>query len=243
MKKLVVIDSGNIMFKSIFAFRTNSQVPAVYTYFRMIISYLKKLGVTIDDEVIIAQDFGSWRKAIDPLYKAQRREFRESKEDSSFWDEMFKEFNDFIPKLEICLPWKFIKIYKCESDDVASVAVRYIDAEEKILVSSDEDWQMLCSIPNVKVFSPYTKKFKLIKNPEKILLKKIQGDKSDNLLEAPKNEVEFEKRKLIVDLLNLPPYIEIPIKEALFNTVPRNLYLNKIPFHSCRSEIQKLYNL
>jgi len=243
MSKLIVIDSGNIKFKAIFAFRNNSTVPVVYTYFRMIISYLKKLGAALDDEVIIAEDFGSWRKAIDSNYKAQRRELREEKEDKSFWDEMWKEFNDFLPKIDQALPWKVCKIYNCESDDVASVAVRFLDADEKILVSSDEDWAILCSIPNVKIFSPYSKKFKIVNNPEAILLKKIKGDKSDNLLEAPKTEEEFEKRKLIVDLLHLPPYIELPIKEALLKAPKKNLYLHKIPFHSCKLEIKKLYNL
>ena len=158
VKKLVVIDSGNIMHKAIFAFRNNSQVPCVYTYFRMMIGYLKKIGVTLDDRVVIAEDYGSWRKEIDKEYKAQRKAFREDKESADWWKEVYGEFNIFIPKLEACLPWNFIKIYKMEADDIASCAIRFIDAEEKILISSDEDWQMLCTFPNVKVFCPYTKK-------------------------------------------------------------------------------------
>jgi hypothetical protein len=149
----------------------------VYTYFKMIISYLKKLGTTLEDKILVCQDFGSWRKAVDKEYKAQRKEFRESFMPNWWWDKTYKEFNDFIPKLENSLPFYFPKIYKCEADDLASVAIRFIDAEDKILISSDEDWQMLCSIPNTKIFSPYTKAFKIIKNPEKILLKKIKGDK------------------------------------------------------------------
>lgn len=243
MNKLVVIDSGNIMHKAIFAFRNNSQCPAVYTYLRMIVGYLRRIGVTLEDRIIIAEDFGTWRKTIDPMYKAQRKEFRESKEDKSFWDELYGEFNKFIPKLEECLSWNFVKIYHVESDDIASVAVRFIEAKEKILVSSDEDWQMLCTIPNVKVFSPYSKKYKIIKNPEKILLKKIKGDVSDNLLEAPKNEAEYERRKMIVDLLHLPEFIESSIKEQLLNLPIKNLYLNKIPFKSCREAIKQLYNI
>jgi len=242
-KKLVVIDSGNIMHKAIFAFRNNSQVPCVYTYFRMMIGYLKKIGVTLDDKIIIAEDFGTWRKDIDKNYKAQRKDFRESKEDASWWAEVYKEFNDFIPKLEECLPWNFVKIYKMEADDVASIAIRYLEAEEKILISSDEDWQMLCVIPNVKVFSPYSKKFKIIKNPEKILLKKIKGDVSDNLLEAPKTEVEFEKRKMIVDLIHLPIHIEQIIRPVIETLPIKNLYLGKIPFRTCREEVRKLYKL
>jgi len=241
--KLIIIDNGNIMHKAIFAFRRDGCVPATYTYLRMIISYLKKIGITLEDKVVMAEDFGSWRKDIDKEYKAQRKAFRESKEDADWWTEMYGEFNDFIPKLEMCLPWNFIKIYKMESDDIASMVVRYLEADEKILVSSDEDWQQLCVIPNVKVFSPYTKKYKIIKNPEKILLKKIKGDVSDNLLEAPKTEAEFEKRKMIVDLIHLPVHIENIIKPVIETLPIKNIALNKIPFRTCREEIRKLYKL
>jgi hypothetical protein len=176
-------------------------------------------------------------------YKAQRKAFRESKEDSDWWAEMYKEVNEFAIKLEQCLPWNFVKIYKMESDDIASVVVRFIEADEKILVSSDEDWQQLCVIPNVKVFSPYTKKYKIVKNPEKILLKKIKGDVSDNLLTVPKTEAEWEKRKMIVDLISLPQHIEQIIRPVIETLPIKNLYINKIPFYTCREEIRKLYKL
>jgi hypothetical protein len=243
MSKLVIIDNGNIMHKAIFAFRNNSQCPATYTYLRMIIGYLKKIGVTLDDRIVVADDFGSWRKGIDPLYKQQRKAFRESKESADWWSEMYKEFNEFFEKLDNCLPFNRIKIYKMESDDIASMAVRYLEADEKILISSDEDWQMLCVLPNVKVFSPYTKKYKIIKNPEKILLKKIKGDVSDNLLEAPKTEAEFEKRRMIVDLIHLPVHIEQIIKPVIETLPIKNIALNKVPFRTCREAIRSLYGL
>jgi 5'-3' exonuclease len=243
MKKLIVLDWGNITHRAIFAFRNNSQVPFTYTMLRMVIGYLKKIGVTLEDRIVIAEDFGSWRKDIDKEYKAQRKAYRESKEDSQWWAEVYKEANEFTVKLDQCLPWNFIKIYKMEADDVASMAIRYLEADEKILISSDEDWQMLCVIPNVKVFSPYTKKFKIIKNPEKILLKKIKGDISDNLLEVPKTEAEFVKRKMIVDLLHLPSHIEQILRQEIEKLPIKNVYLRKIPFRSCQEEIRKLYKL
>ena len=243
MKKLVVLDWGNITHRAIFAFRNNSQVPFTYTMLRMVIGYLKRIGVTLDDKIVVAEDFGSWRKEIDKEYKAQRKAFRESKEDANWWAEVYKESNEFTKKLELCLPWNFIKIYKMESDDIASMAVRFIEADEKILISSDEDWQQLCVMPNVKIFSPYTKKFKIIKNPEKVLLKKIKGDISDNLLQAPRTEAEFEKRRMIVDLIHLPEHIENLIKPVIETLPLKNIYLNKIPFRTCRTEIAKLYHL
>ena len=130
-----------------------------------------------------------------------------------------------------------------ESDDIASVTIRYLEADEKIMISSDEDWAQLCVLPNTKIFSPHTKKFKIIKNPEKILLKKIKGDISDNLLEVPKTEAEFEKRRMIVDLIHLPQHIEAIIRPVIETMPIKNLYLGKIPFRICREEIRKLYKL
>jgi 5'-3' exonuclease len=209
----------------------------------MVIGYLKKIGITLNDKIICAEDYSSWRKEICKEYKAQRKEFRESKMEASKWAEFYEKFNELMPKLDKCLPWYFIKIYKMEADDIVSCAVRFIDAEEKIIISSDEDWQMLCSIPNVKLFSPYKKKFIEVKNPEKILLKKIKGDVSDNLLTVPKTEAEWEKRKMIVDLINLPIHIDNIIRPIIETLPIKNLYINKIPFRSCREEIIKLYKL
>ena len=243
MSKLIIIDWGGVTHRAIFAYRNNRQVPFTYTMLRMCIGYLKKIGTNLDDKIIIAEDFSSWRKDIDREYKAQRKAFRESKEDAGFWAEVYKQANEFTDKLDMCLPWSFIKIYKMEADDIASMAVRYLDAEEKILISSDADWEQLCIIPNTKIFSIHTKKFKIVKNPEKILLKKIHGDISDNLLTVPKNEAEYEKRRMIVDLINLPQHIEAIIKPVIDTLPIKNLYINKVPFRTCQVELKKLYKL
>ncbi len=274
MNKLVVIDSGNVMHKAIFAYiaQYKSEIKKIMdskdcteeeadnildkkvkrrevfllnpisTYLRMIIGYLKKIGVTLEDTVIVAEDYGSWRKDIDKNYKAQRADYRESKMEKSKWNTLYKKFNDFISQLDECLPWHFIKLYKLEADDIASAAIRHLDNyEEKILITSDEDWEMLCALPNVKMFSPYTKKFKITKNPAGILAKKIKGDISDNLKEEPKTEAEWDKRKLIVDLLHLPLFVEQIVKPVLETLPMKNLYIKKIPNKKCREEMQKLY--
>jgi len=243
MPKVIVIDGGNYLSRSIFAFRNNYSIPATYTYCRMLIGYLKKVGMTSEDKVIIAQDYGkSWRKGIDPNYKLQRKGKREEIETKEWWEEIYKEFNNFFPKLESALPWHFLKIYRIESDDIASVASRYYKDKEVILCSSDKDWEMLLSFPNVKLFSPISKKFKNVPNPMKVLLEKIQGDISDNLLDKPTSEKEFETRKKIVNLLELPLEIEQPIRDRLDNLLPKNLYLHKVPYNSVRVELKKLYN-
>jgi 5'-3' exonuclease len=245
MPKIILIDVGSIQFRAIFAYRNNQSIPVTYTFLNMVTGYLKRLEVTLDDTVIMCQDYGSWRKEIDKTYKAQRQDFRESKEDKAWWQARYDEFNNLYEQMKLALPYYFIKIYKMEADDVVSVSCRYFkDKEEIIIVSSDRDLEMLAAFPNVKIFSPITKKFKEVKNPTKILLEKIQGDISDNLLEKPSSEAEFEKRKKIVDLISvLPDFVENPIREQLSNLLPKNLNISKIPFRSMQIKFKNIYRL
>jgi len=243
MNKLVVIDCGYFMHRSIFAYIAMPKMMPTYTFSKMILACLRKIGIDENDEIIVAQDFGSWRKLVDPNYKAQRKDFRESKMSSEDWKEIYNDFNEYIAKLDLSLSWKFVKIYHMESDDIAAVCCKVFPDKEVILMTNDEDWNMLCYYPNVKVFSPTKKIYKIVNEPMKILLKKINGDISDNLLDKPSTESEFERRKKIVDLINLPYEIEQPIKEILLNLPLKNMYLNKIPFRTIRKEIEDLYGL
>jgi len=241
-ERVIVIDGGNIQFIAMYASKANPNVPVEYTYLNMISGYFNKLNVTLDDEIILALDYGSWRKEIDKSYKAQRAIIAEQEKE---WRAVcYKKFNNLYEKMNISLPIHQIKIYKAEADDIASVCCRYYRNKEIILISSDVDWEMLLTFSNVSIFSPRSKKFKVVLNPTKVLLEKIQGDKSDNLLTKPSSEAEFIKRKMIVDLINpLPEYIENPIKEALNKIIPKNLYPHKIPFKSMQIKFAKIYKL
>jgi len=243
MNKLIVCDVGYFTHRAIFAYMNNPQLPPTFTFSKMMLACMRKIGVGSNDTIIMAQDFGSWRKAVDPCYKAQRKDFRESKKDANWWKEVYNDFNEYIVKLDVALDWQFIKIYHMESDDIASVCCKVFPDKEIILMTNDEDWNMLCHYPNVKVFSPTKKQYKIITNPMKILLKKINGDISDNLLTKPSTEAEFERRKKIVNLIELPHEIEQPIKEILLNLPIKNMNLNKMPYRTIREEIKNLYGL
>lgn len=240
--KVICLDGGGYLHRAIFAYRNNPAIPSTYTYMRMIIGDLKKVKFTTEDIVIIAQDYGrSWRKDLDTQYKLQRKGKREQLETPEWWKARYEEFNKFFDLIEKILPWHFVKIYRMESDDIASVVSRYYTDKEVILMSSDRDWEMLANFPNVKIFSPISKKYKDVPNPMKILLEKIQGDVSDNLLNKPSSEMDFEIRNKIVNLLELPEEIEKPIKEQVASLFPKNLYLSKVPFHTVRVALKQLY--
>jgi 5'-3' exonuclease len=244
MNKVVLMDIGFYMHRAIFSYRKTQQVPEVYTFTRMLIGDLKKLQIDLEDTIVMACDFGrSWRKSLDHNYKAQRKDLREEKETADWWKQRYDNFNNYIPKLEQSLPYHWVRVWGSEADDVISVACRYYKDKEIIICSSDRDLEQLGAYPNVKVFSPISKKFKIIDNPMAILMEKINGDKVDNLLEKPSSEAEFELRKRIVNLLELPNEIEQPIKEQLNNLYPKNMYIHKLPFQSIREQIRLLYKL
>jgi 5'-3' exonuclease len=244
MNKVVLMDIGFYMHRAIFSYRKTQQVPEVYTFTRMLIGDLKKLSIDLEDIIVMACDYGrSWRKSICHEYKAQRKDLREEKESAEWWKQRYDNFNNYIPKLEQSLPYHWVRVWGSEADDVISVACRYYKDKEIIICSSDRDLEQLGAYPNVKVFSPISKKFKIIDNPMAILMEKINGDKVDNLLEKPSSEAEFEIRKRIVNLLELPNEIEQPIKEQLNNLYPKNMYIHKLPFNSIREQIRLLYKL
>ena len=245
MNRIIVLDVANIQFRAIFQYRERPQIPATWTFLNMITGYFNRLNVDLQDIVIMAQDFSSWRKEEEKKYKAQREENRLKQEDKAWWDARYKEFNELYKKLDIALPYNFIKLWLCEFDDIASVSCRYFKDKEIIIISSDSDIEQLSYFSNVKIFSPISKKFKDIKNPMKILLNKInKGDKSDNLVEKVNSEMDFEHRKKLVDLISpLPDNIENQIKEALGKIAPKNLYIYKIPYPSIQKKFEKIYNL
>ena len=71
---------------------------------------------------------------------------------------------------------------------------------------------------NVKLFSPKTKRYKVIKQrPYSIIAKKIKREQSDNLITPVRSVEAFEKRDLIVNLLRLPEYVENKAIKALTN--------------------------
>ena len=244
MKKIVVLDEGYIKHRAIFAFMACSEMPATFTFMSITIACLKRIGVTLDDKIILACDCGkSWRKLEDLEYKAQRKANREQKQDGDWWREVYQDFNSFYDKLEPTINWNFVRSVGLEADDWASMVSRFYPDTECVLVSADRDWEMLAIFPNVRIFSPISKKYKYIKEPMKVLAEKIQGDKSDNLLVKPVTEAEFDIRKKIVNLLELPTHIETIMKEQLMVLPDKNLYISKVPYYTIQKRLKDLYKM
>lgn len=221
--KIVLVDSNGFMFRAIFAWEVNPSIKPTWLYLNMLFSSLQRLKLTREDIIILALDseLGSWRRDLDKDYKANRKENRE-KHETIDWTYMFEMFNSLLKVLNKSTQFHILKIDKLEADDIISVATRFFKDNECIIVSQDSDFEMLLANPNVKLYSPRTKRFKSIKNPYKILSKKIESEKTDNLISAVLTEKDFEIRNILVNLLELPKEIEQKVEVML-----SNLNLNK----------------
>jgi len=291
MNKVVILDSGVILHRSIFAYGAEKKrrvlegneeepIPASYTYLNTCYAILKKIGIDRSDIVIIAQDSrNSWRKAFLESYKGQRKALRDSHEHIN-WGLQYSLINKLETQLNNTTNWHFMKLenifnyadlvltkegealqleqygnvsydteFGIESDDIQAVACQRFTDKEIILVTIDEDISQLTYYPNVKIFNPNLKSptnkaqrgfYKIVKDPQKILTKKIRlGDKSDNILVDKNKDTERDilVRKLIIDLLHLPDWVERPIihcfeglnyqKEVNYNNLPFKNSLGK----------------
>lgn len=218
--KNILIDFSVFQFKAIFAKQNpkfNSNIPATYTAMSMILNCLKLVDANKHDRIFFALDSkkGSWRKKIDPNYKANRKQLREKT--GINWNEEFKWFDYLKRNLSQNTTFKLIEIDELEADDLISYICRYYKDEECIVISIDSDYEQLALFDNVKLFSPSSKKFKTVANPAGILEKKIKKERADNLISPIQSEEDREKRKLIVNLLQLPDFVEEKIKKTLEN--------------------------
>ena len=230
MKKYILIDFGYLMFRAILAKRGG--LPASWTCNTMIISNLAKVGVTKDDTVIVAIDSpkGSWRREVDSTYKANRKENREKSEVN--WDKEFRGMNWLTDQLSRSTPFHYITIDKLEADDTIAYACKKFKDTECIIISADTDFEQLCVYPKVRIFSPLSKKWKTIKNPYQLLAKKINKEVADNLTSEVMNEIEYERRNKIVNLISLPKKVEMLVEEKLSKLPKKQWAYDKLPFNN-----------
>ena len=238
--KIIMIDYGVVVHRAIYASRFNPNVPVEYTALSMVLSWIRKIGYDVGDRVMIACDYkSSWRKAYDKNYKSQRKAQREKQSDIN-WTVMFAKMDKLLLQLETASDWFILKKESLEADDWFAVASRYYKNNLVVIVSTDSDLHQLLVYPNVRIFSPL-RKYKSAKgdyvrdiiNPYKLLAKKIDKEVSDGLNNTILNEAEYETRKLIVNLLELPDFIETPLRDIL-SVLPdfKEHYSDDFPFRN-----------
>ena len=120
-----------------------------------------------------------WRRDYFTEYKFGRRKTREKS--SHDWDAIFLCLNEIKDEFRDNLPYKFLEIYGAEADDIiGTLCSEY--SEEIMIISGDKDFIQLQKFPNVKQFSPITKKTVNGENPGAYLKEHIfKGDRSDGV--------------------------------------------------------------
>ena len=236
--------------RAIFASLNNPQIPSTYTCLNMMISSLKKIGIDPDDRIIVAVDKGrSWRKDIETSYKANRKEAREKYPIN--WTEEYQKFNDLLDSIDQATDWNVIAIEGLEADDVMAVGSRYFKDNEVILVTFDSDLEQMWHYPNIKIFSPIRKckggkgAYKIKPdnfNVYQLLSKKIEKEVADNLVNPILTQADYEKRKTVVSLLELPENIENAIKERLTTLKDKETHIDLLPFETIRKKYMTIYN-
>lgn len=202
-------------------------MPSTYTAMVKLISALKKIGVNpnTDDRVIICCDDRSWRKNVSKEYKSNRESMRERAKFID-WKKEFKMHKDLLNRIRIGTSFFVIRVRDCEADDLISEAVRFYKDKFCLIVSPDGDFHQLITYDNVRVFSPHPKakipyrildldREKEKKKAYKSLMKKIEKEVSDNLVTEISNEREYDERRKLVSLLELPGFISQRITETL----------------------------
>ena len=120
-----------------------------------------------------------WRRDYFPQYKSGRRKSRE-KSDLD-WNAIFLCLNKIRDELRDNLPYKFVEVYGAEADDIIGVLCSEY-SEEIMIISGDKDFIQLQKFPNVKQYSPITKKTVNGENPGAYLKEHIfKGDTSDGV--------------------------------------------------------------
>lgn len=132
------------------------------------------------------------------------------------------------------------KHFSVEADDWIACASKYYSDREVIFVSIDADLDQLVTRENTKFFT-LTQKYKsgtgvykLVDNGFQVLAKKIEkGDKGDNILPGvtdDNSEKAQNLRKLIIDLLNLPSWVEEECFKVFDNLPEKEMDYSKLPF-------------
>jgi len=132
-------------------------------------------------EVVLTWDSKhSWRRDYFPEYKASRRKGRE-KSDLD-WDEIFGTLNKIRNEIKENFPYKYLEVFGAEADDIIGFLCDENRDEKIIIISGDKDFIQLQKYPNVKQWSPITKKDVNGFNPTTYLKEHIlKGDTSDGV--------------------------------------------------------------
>jgi hypothetical protein len=244
---MILIDNSQIVLASIFSqYRNPEEIierdPMNLIRHMTLNTYLyikQKYNSTYGDLVICQDSNNCWRKDIFPLYKANRKSSQEKNQ--VYWDEVYAAMHKISEEIADNMPYKNLKIDRCEADDIIAVLAKHYSPSEKVLiVSNDKDFQQLLYYPNVEIYSPLKRTIVTCDDPTSYLFEHIvRGDSGDgipNIISDADTLVTESKRQkpitakrlnefknsLMTDAANAPHVLAFKRNESLID-------LNMIP--------------
>ena len=182
---MIIIDMNQITLASLMMHlnMTKTKEPDENMVRHMILNSIRMYRTQFHNEygeVVLAYDSKHyWRRDFFPEYKSGRRKSREKS--SHDWDAIFLCLNEIKDELKDNMPYKFLEVYGAEADDIIGTLCATI-SEEIMIISGDKDFIQLQRFPNVKQFSPITKKTVNGANPGGYLKEHVfRGDTSDGV--------------------------------------------------------------
>ena len=120
-----------------------------------------------------------WRRDYFPEYKYSRRKGRDASDKN--WDIIFNCLNTIKEEVKVNMPYKSVEVYGAEADDIIATLCSE-SSDEVMILSGDKDFIQLQKFPNVKQYSPITKKMINGMNPDDYLKEHVlKGDTSDGV--------------------------------------------------------------
>ena len=150
--------------------------------------YKNRFSDKYGEIVICCDDKNYWRKDIFPYYKAHRKGDREKSPYD--WNMIFECLNKIRDELKETFPYRVIRVERAEADDIIGTLCHEHGvlgfmpgyAERILILSGDKDFSQLQKYANVEQYSPMTKKWIRVNNPERYLREHImRGDRGDGI--------------------------------------------------------------
>lgn len=190
---LLVVDALNLAFR----YKHSGATDFAEDYLRTVDSLKKSYKAS---HVIIACDQGSssYRKALSPEYKQNRKDKQETQTDAekAAFELFFEDFLATLAHIEANSTYPVIKFQGVEADDIAAYIVSKkaeLGVDNIWLISSDRDWDLLIQ-DGVNRFSYVTRKEITQDNwsthyefsqEDYISIKCLTGDSGDNVFGVP----------------------------------------------------------
>jgi len=199
---MILIDNSQLFFSSYFSHghatgEVNDNLvrhTLLSQYARINDKYRSRFG-----SIVICNDADNyWRKEIYSGYKQQRKEQKEKNTDVD-WKHLYETFDRVRDEIKNNLPYKSIRVSRCEADDIMYVLCKHYSHKEKMLiVSSDKDMIQLMKFNNVSIYSPKTDSIiKSVSNIDELLFAHVlKGDSADNIPNVMTNTDDFLSKKI-----------------------------------------------